>query len=137
MTAKQYLEKYRELAAAISAKSEQIDRLREFLTGTSSGGSNGSGGAQPYDRLGDGTGDIVDMEREKNAMVDELVEMQVVIRRNLSKITDPKVRAVIEYRYIDGYSYEEIAESECRDTRTIRYRQYKALRVLESVWDSK
>ncbi len=50
MTAKQYLEKYRELAAAISAKSEQIDRLREFLTGTSSGGSIGSGGARAYGR---------------------------------------------------------------------------------------
>ncbi len=137
MTAKQYLEKYRELAEKISAKSEQIERLREFLTGTSSGGSNGSGGSQPYDKVGDGTDKVVDMERDKDAMVDELVEMQVVIRRNLSRITNPKIRSIIEDLYINGYSYEEIAESECRDTRTIRYRQYKALRVLESVWGSK
>ncbi len=136
MTAKQYLEKYRELAAAINAKSEQIDRLREFLTGTSSGGSNGSGGSQPYDRLGDGTGDIVDMEHEKDAMVDELVEMQVVIRRNLSRITNPKIREVIEYRYINGYSYEKIADIERCDTRTVRYRQHKALHILEEMWDS-
>ncbi len=135
MTAKQYLEKYRELSAAINAKSEQIDRLRDFLTGTSSGSSIGSGGSQPYDKVGEGTDKVVDMEREKNAMVDELVEMQVVIRRNLSRITNTKIREVIEYRYINGYSHEKIAELERCDTRTVRYRQHKALRVLEAVWD--
>ncbi len=136
MTAKQYLEKYRELAAAINAKSEQIDRLREFLTGTSSGGSIGSGGAQPYDRLGDGTGDIVDMEREKNAMVNELAEMQVVIRRNLSKITNPKIRSTIEYRYIDGYSYEKVADMERCDVRTVHYRLRSGLELLDKNWDA-
>ncbi len=137
MTAKQYLEKYRELAAAISAKCEQIDRLREFLTGTSSGSSNGSGGSQPCDRVGDITADIVDMEREKNAMVDELAEMQVVIRRNLSRITNPKIREVIEYRYINGYSYEKIADMERCDVRTIHYRLKSGLKLLDEWWDTR
>ncbi len=136
MTAKQYLEKYRELAAAINAKSEQIDRLRDFLTGTSSGGSNGSGGSQPYDKVGEGTDKVVDMEREKNAMVDELVEMQVVIRRNLSRITNSKIREVIEYRYINGYSYEKIAAMELCDIRTIHYRLKSALELLDENWDA-
>ncbi len=134
MTAKQYLDKYRELAAAISTKSEQIDRLREFLTRTSSGVSNGSGVAQPYDRVGNLTANIVDMEREKNAMVDELVEMQVVIRRNLSRITNSKIRSVIEYRYINGYSYEKIAEMERCDVRTIHYRLKSGLELLDKIW---
>lgn len=136
MTAKQYLDKYRELAAKIRAKSEQIDRLREFLTGTSSGGSNGSGGSQPYDKIGDVTASIVDMEREKNAMVDELVEMQVVIRKNLSRITNPKIRSVIECRYINGYSHEKIAEIERCDVRTIYRWCGEGLALLNKIWDA-
>lgn len=135
MTAKEYLEAYRVLATAIKARTEQINRLRDLLSRTSSGGSNGSGSSQPHDKMGEITANIVDMEREKDAMVDELVEMQVVIRRNLSKITAPQIRAIIEYRYIDGYSHEKIADIERCDTRTVRYRQHKALRILKEVWD--
>jgi len=136
MTAKQYLDKYRELAAKISVKCEQIQRLREFLTGTSRSISNGSGGSQPYDKMGKITAEIVDMEREKNAMVDELVEMQVVIRRNLSRITNSKIRSIIEYRYINGYSYEKIADMEQCDVRTIHYRLKAGLELLNEEWDA-
>lgn len=135
MTAKQYLDKYRELVSKIRAISEQIERLREFLTGTSSGGSNGSGGSRSQDKMGDITADIVDMEREKDAMMDELVEMQVVIRRNLSRITNSKIRSIIECRYINGYSYEKIAAMERCDVRTVLYRHRAGLKLLDENWD--
>ncbi len=134
MAAREYLEQYRALDRQLDAKIEQTERLREFLTRTSSGGS-AAHSPQPYDKVGEITAKIVDMENEANELINKLLEMQIVIRGSIARITDESVRNVIELRYLNGYSFAKIARTVDRSMRTVFYNHDKGITILEATWE--
>jgi len=108
MTAKEYLKRYRTLNAYIDCKLEEVAQLRELSTRISPTAMFDRNG-NVSDKVGRTAAKIVDLEREIDREVDELVEMRKEIEETISKIEDIDIRTVLEYRYINGFSWRRIA----------------------------
>ena len=109
MTAKEYLSRYRFLNDDINAKLEQVAELRRKAQSVGGGNSTGTHSSQPYDRVGEITAKIVDLEREINDEIDRSVDIQREIRRSISTVPEQRLRTILEYRYINGLTFEQIA----------------------------
>ena len=133
MTVKEYLEQYKTLDARINAKIEQVEHLRAMFTRAYSGGNTGGGNSGPYDKIGEITAKIVDLESEINDEIDKLIDLRAEIKGYIAQIPNEKNRFLLELHYINGYSFDKIASLENRDRRSILYRHEKGLKFLEKV----
>ena len=109
MTAKEYLEQYRRLDCDIKIKQYQLIRLRELADLVSPLG-NGSGFGEPSDKVGKTAAKVVDAENEIREMVNELITLKRNIEKIIEYVSDPKLRQVLTLRYINGHTFEKIAE---------------------------
>lgn len=108
MTAKEYLRQYRKLAADIDSKYEEIRQLRERATRLSpSAMFDRDGGVS--DKVGRTAARIADLERDIRERVNGLVKLQGEITGVIDSIGDPNIRAMLTYRYINGWSWRKIA----------------------------
>ncbi len=109
MTAKEYLSRYRWQNDRINAKLEQVAELRRKAQTVSSGSSDGSHSSTPYDRIGEITARIVELEREINEDIDRSIDVQREIRAAIATVPDERLRHLMELRYINCLTLEEIA----------------------------
>ncbi|MDE7233569.1 MAG: DUF1492 domain-containing protein [Ruminiclostridium sp.] len=110
MTAKEFLSQYRTLNAEINAKLDeaaQIRALAERVTPSEQCGGSGT----VSDRIGHGAARLVDLEREINQDIDRLVDLQAEIVTMIREVGDYNQRMVLRLRYINGWTWEKIAES--------------------------
>lgn len=111
MTAKEYLSQYRVLNARIDTKRAQIERLRLLARSAGGQAKSGSGrGSLPYDRVGELTAKIVDLEAEINSEIDALIDLEREIRSVISRIPNDNQRAVLEMKYLNGWTLAKIAD---------------------------
>lgn len=111
MTAKEYLSQYRALNVRIDAKQARVERIRQLArTAGPNGNSSGVHSSQPYDKIGELTAKIVDLENEINGDIDALVDLGREIRECISRIQNGNYRAVLELKYIDGFTLKQIAD---------------------------
>lgn len=108
MNSKEYLSRYRHLDAAINVKLEQCAELRRKAQ-TVSGNSGGTHSTSPYDRIGETTAKIVDLEREINGEIDRLISIQREVLSAISTVQEQRLRTLLELRYINRLTFEEIA----------------------------
>lgn len=108
MTAKEYLSRYRRQNDRINAKLGQAAELRRKAQ-TVSGSSGGTHSTQPYDRIGEITAKLVDLEREINEDIDRSVDVQREILAAISAVGDERLRTLLELKYINCLTLEEIA----------------------------
>ena len=105
---KEYLLGYQHLNQRINRLLLEQQQWRELATRVSpnlsgmprGGGEGGTQGA---------VAKIVDLETEINAEIDKLVDERKRIEAAIRKINDPTLRILLEYRYIGGKSWEEVA----------------------------
>ena len=109
MTTKEYLSRYRWQNDSINAKLEQVAELRRKAQTVSGGSSDGSHSSTPYDRVGELTLKIVALENKINEEIDKSVDLQNEIRVTIARVTDERLQSLLEYKYINGYTLEEIA----------------------------
>ncbi len=109
MTTKEYLSRYRWQNDRINAKLEQVAELRRKAQTVCSGSSDGSHSSTPYDRIGEITARIVDLEREINEDIDRSIDVQRGILTAISTVPDERLRHLLELRYINFLTLEEIA----------------------------
>ena len=109
MTAKEYLSQYKDLNDSINAKLEQVGELRRKAQTVSSGSSDGTHSSTPRDRIGEITARIVDLEREINEDIDRSIDVQRGILTAISTVPDERLRHLLELRYINFHTLEEIA----------------------------
>lgn len=109
MTAKEYLSQYKDLNDSINAKLEQVAELRRKAQTVCSGSSGGTHSSTPYDRIGEITARIVDMEREINEDIDRSIDLQREIRTAIAIVPEVRLRTLLELRYINCLTLEEIA----------------------------
>ena len=109
MTAKEYLSQYRDLNDSINAKLEQVAELRRKAQTVSSGSSDGTHGSTPYDRIGEITARIVDLEREINEDIDRSIDLQRGIRAAIATVTEVRLRTLLEYKYLNLLTLDETA----------------------------
>ena len=109
MTVKEYLQQYSNADREINAKLDQIHRLRELATKTTS--------TLTPDKVQSGTENkierivtkIVDLEREVEAEIYELIKTKRMVEGTINQIEAAALRNVLKLRYINGWRWEKIA----------------------------
>lgn len=110
MTAKEYLSQYKTLNGEINAKLEQKRQL--FALATSVAPSNTHGGCgNVSDKVGRTVAKLLDLEREINSDIDRLVDLRREIEDVIADVPDERLRMLLELRYVNGLTFEEIAEN--------------------------
>lgn len=110
MTAKKFLQEVRRMDRRIDARQERLDRIRARLeagrmssvTGMPRGGR--SDWADTADRL-------IDLERRVNSTIREMCRWKRLAQEAIDRIDDSRLRDVLEYYYIDGMTWEQVAEA--------------------------
>lgn len=108
--AKDYLLQIKLLDTQIDCMQSSVDGLRESLhhiTPTLKPDSVTGGGYQ--DRLSSTIAKIVDLENEINMKIDDLVDRKAKLIWQLEKVRNPEYLLILQRRYVELSSLEEIA----------------------------
>lgn len=103
-----YLSRYRRLNERIDRLLEEQSRWREMalkitpVLSQTPGGGNGSPIERPMDK-------VLEIDEEINREIDELQTVRQEIRAALNQLEDESLKLLMEYRYIDGLTWEQIA----------------------------
>lgn len=104
-----YLSRYRRLNQRIDRLLEEQSRWREkamritpVLSPVPGGGGNGSPIERPMDK-------VLEIEKEVDREIDEMQIVRKEIRETLNQLEDENLKLLMEYRYIDGLTWEQIA----------------------------
>lgn len=104
-----YLSRYRRLNQRIDRLLEEQSRWRERtlkITPTLSQNPGGGGSGSPIERPMD---KVLEIDVEINREIDELQIVRQEIRDTLNQLEDENLKLLMEYRYIDGMTWEQIA----------------------------
>lgn len=105
-----YLSRYRRLNQRIDRLLEEQNRWRERalkITSTLSQAPGGGGSGSPIERPMD---KVLEIDIEINREIDEMQIARKEIRDTLNQLEDENLKLLMEYRYIDGLTWEQIAE---------------------------
>ena len=97
----------------IESKLEEIKRLRELATSISIpdlSKERTSGGNQVQCRFAEIVDKLVDLESEILQEVDDYIEQEKEMRNTINQLPKPEWQLIMQYRYVEGLSFEEIAE---------------------------
>lgn len=109
MTAKEFLRRARSIDRRVDEAQERVERLRAKLetgrmssiTGMPRGGS--SDWTQTADRL-------IELEQAVNARTRELVRWKLAAIDAIRAVEEPRLAEVLELYYIDGLTWEQVAQ---------------------------
>jgi DNA-directed RNA polymerase specialized sigma subunit len=105
-----YLKRYINLDREIDRKLEEVARLRSKLTRvTEVYSTEPRGGGTIYGKTEEILVKIVDLEHEIDADVDRLVAIRDGIKTIIEAVEDDRERLLLQYRYLDGKTFEWIA----------------------------
>lgn len=108
MTAKEYLNRYRDINARIDEKRERIENLQSRATRVSPTTMFDRNG-DITDRVGRTAIKIADLEREVEDMKQEAAAIRTELVTIIAKVDDGQLRELLIMRYIHGYSWRKIA----------------------------
>lgn len=104
-----YLSRYRRMNARIDRLLEEKRRWWELalkitpsLSQAPGGGENGSRVERPMDK-------VMEIEAQITREIDELYTVHQEIKGTLSQLEDENLKLLMEYRYIDGLTWEQVA----------------------------
>ena len=106
---KQYLSRYKKLDNEIDRKLEECQKWHdkaEKITPTISDMPKSNSGSN---KIESAVERIIDLENELNEKIDCLVALRRNIESDISSVEDDTLRTLLEYRYIDGMTWEEVA----------------------------
>lgn len=135
MTTKEYLSQYKDLNDSINAKLEQVEELRRKAQTVSSGSSDGTHSSTPYDRIGEITARIVDLEREINEDIDRSIDLQRDIRAAIATVPEVRLRTLLEYKYINLLTLDETAVRMNYSYPQICRLHGRALQHVKMIWN--
>ena len=106
----QYLSRCKILDRQIERKCEELSRWRERATKItptlSDMPKSPSSGADSIQTVVE---HIIELESEINADIDQLTDTRREILEAIQTVKDEKLQLLLEYRYIDGMTWEQIA----------------------------
>lgn len=130
MTAKEYLSQYKTLNGEINAKLEQKRQL--FALATSVAPSNTHGGCgNVSDKVGRTVAKLLDLEREINSDIDRLVDLRREIEDVIADVPDDRLRMLLELRYVNGLTFEQISQRMNYSCVQIRRLHKKSLKFVK------
>lgn len=110
MTAKEYLNQARYLDDRINSKIQQVSSLNNLAkkcTSTISGMPSGKGSSNSS--MADAICKIVDLQKEINQDIDELVDLKREITGVIKSVPNSEYQNILEKRYLCFTSWEQIA----------------------------
>ena len=118
MTAKEFLRRARDVDRRVDEAQERVDRLRAKLeagrlsrvTGMPRGG--GADWTETADRL-------IELERVVNARTREWVRWKLDAINAIRSVEEPRLAEVLELYYIDGLTWEQVAQRMGLDQRWV------------------
>lgn len=126
-----YLSRYRRLNQRIDRLLEEQGRWREKamrITPVLTHAPGGKGGGGPIERPIE---KVLEIDAEINREIDELQTVRQEIRAALNQLEDKNLELLMEYRYIDGLTWERIAEKMDYSRQWVFSLHGKALQKIE------
>ena len=135
MSAKEYLSQALWLDQRINNKLEQLEMLRALAMKVTANLTEEkvSGGNNIKNHMENTIAKIVDLEREINEDIDQLVDIKADIIATINQADDPINQIILEMRYINGKGWDEIARDIGFDIRTAFRLHGKALKEIEEI----
>lgn len=130
MTAKEYLRSIKYLDSAINAKQAELDRLRHDIENVKAVSYNGS--KIQSNSISDPTkiiDKIIDLSHEINDEIDRLVDLKADAHTKIGKIYNPCLVSLLVDLYINGYTFESMAEKLNVNYRTVCRWHGQALQI--------
>lgn len=119
MTPKEYLSRARWTELHIQSRVEQAASLRMLASKTTSTVSNMPKGGGDIHAMESVIVKLADLERSINCEVDELAGMKRDISDTIASVDKPKLRLLLELRYLNYKRWDEIAAIMKYDVRQI------------------
>lgn len=127
-----YLKRYINLDREIDRKLEEVSRLRSKLTRvTQVLTAEPRGGGTIYGKTEEIIAKIVDLENEIDADIDRLISIRDNIKAVIEAVENDRERLLLQYRYLDGWTFEKIAVEMNYSWRQIHRLHSKALTNLK------
>lgn len=127
-----YLKRFTLLDKEINRKVSEVERWRSKLNRvTQIYSTEPRGGGSVYGRTGDILARIVDLEKDIDADIDQLIAIRDGIKAAINAVSDDRERLLLQYRYLDGHTFEWIAAKMCYHWQWIHRLHKRALTNLE------
>lgn len=134
MTAKQYLQQVRKLDSEINLHLETISAIRDSLYVRAVSYDNiPVSHCSHDDPIGKAISKITDYEKEVNDKINRLVELKIAIIKTIRCIPDIRYRKLLTKYYVEGKSWEQVAEEMNYGIRHIHKLHGNALLLIEKM----
>lgn len=109
MTAKEYLQQYRDAVRRTSAALDHLEELRAMAMRITPNYSGTGGDGQTGDRLGAAVARIMDAESRVSDELELLEATERAVIGTINSVDDARLRGILYRRYICGRKWEVIA----------------------------
>ncbi|MEY8414786.1 DUF1492 domain-containing protein [Tissierella praeacuta] len=135
MNAKEYLSQARWLDQRINSKLEQKEQLEALATRVTVNFTQEKvlGGGATTSPMEDATVKLIDLCHEINDDIDELIRLKAEILETISKVDDPVSQLLLQMRYIESKTWEEVAYALRYNNRTVFKIHGRALKEIEKI----
>ena len=118
MTAKEFLRRARTVDRRVDEAQERVDRLRAQLEAGRMSSVTGMprGGAMDWTETAD---KLILLEQRVNAKTREFVRWKLAAIDAIRAVEEPRLAEVLELYYIDGMTWEQVAQRMGVDVRTV------------------
>ena len=130
MTAKEFLRRARGIDRRVDEAVERVDRLRAKLEAGRMSRITGMprGGSEDWTATAD---KVIELEKRVNARIRDLCALKHAAMDAIDQVDEARLREVLELYYIDGFSWDQVAERMGLDKRWVFRLHGKALQKIE------
>ena len=109
MTAKEFLRQARDADRRIDEAMERLERMRAKLEAGRMSNLTGMprGGAVDWTETADR---VIELEKRVNSRIREMVRQKQAAMDAIDRVDEARLREVLELYYLDGYTWEQVAE---------------------------
>ena len=127
----EYLRRALILDMEIDAGFERIQELRALAERrTAVYGIERVSASAAVDRRMDVAARIVDAERKLDAQIDRMIALREEIQATIARVPDERMRVLLELRYLNGRTWEDVADQMNYTTRNIYNLHAAALKAV-------
>ena len=118
MTAKEFLRRARTVDRRVDEATERVERIRARLEAGRMSSVTGMprGGVQDWTATADR---LIELEKDVSARIREMCKLKRLAQEAIDRVEEARLKEVLELYYIDGYSWEQVAQRMELDKRWV------------------
>ena len=134
VTAKEFLDQARKADMAVNSKFEQVQRLRELASHTTAAyGGEVVSHSLNVDTMSNAVMRIMDAEQRLDDEIDHMLVVKEQVQAVISRVDNFEQRILLEHRYLNYHSWEEIAIEMNYSLRWVYKQHGAALQVVGQI----